>query len=282
MSVRILRTSRQTLAILALVAAVALGGCGPQATPAPAAPASEPTAAPTGETAITAAVTEALRAQGSPLAEQGAVAIEGVAGDFARARVTPPDPATADPAIAFLRKQGGQWTVLSMGTAFGPDFYAEFAIPEALWLTAEQPAGAFTPLPAEACESLRALAAETLGAEATLSEVPFTDIVGGGSGSGCQVTVTGTGADFGTFLEVAQRLSAALSEAGWTEEPAYLADGPTGTATGFRQGNQLVLLSVGWQPGPAVSCPANEPIAACNVPPDQQQFTITLQGAQSE
>jgi len=60
------------------------------------------------------------------------VAVEKVEGDFARAKVSPQDAGTADPAWVFLKKKNGKWTGLTLGTAFGPEDYQQFGIPTSL------------------------------------------------------------------------------------------------------------------------------------------------------
>jgi hypothetical protein len=61
------------------------------------------------------------------------VQVEQVAGDYARARVSPTDGST-DPAWVYLKREGGAWQVLLLGTAFTPEDYQQFGIPESLQL----------------------------------------------------------------------------------------------------------------------------------------------------
>jgi hypothetical protein len=60
------------------------------------------------------------------------VAVEKVEGDFARAKVTPQDAGSADPAWVFLKKKGGKWTGLTLGTSFTTEDYQQLRIPNAL------------------------------------------------------------------------------------------------------------------------------------------------------
>lgn len=60
------------------------------------------------------------------------VAVEQVADDFARAKVTPEDSSAADPAWVFLKKQDGKWTGLVLGTSFTVEDYQQLGIPNAL------------------------------------------------------------------------------------------------------------------------------------------------------
>jgi len=58
--------------------------------------------------------------------------IEQVADDFARVKVTPENPATADPAWVFLQKKDGKWTGVALGTSFTTEDYQQLGIPNAL------------------------------------------------------------------------------------------------------------------------------------------------------
>jgi hypothetical protein len=49
-----------------------------------------------------------------------------------------------------------------------------------------------------------------------------------------------------------------------------------GHLQGYRYGDQICWASAGWQPDAATSCPADQPISACNVPPEHQSYTVTL------
>ena len=60
------------------------------------------------------------------------VAVEQVAGDFARVKVTPENANAADPAWVFLNKKDGKWTGLILGTSFTVEDYQQLAIPNAL------------------------------------------------------------------------------------------------------------------------------------------------------
>jgi hypothetical protein len=142
------------------------------------------------------------------------------------------------------------------------------------------PVAVYHPIASNECDDLIAAAATTLKASAVRSEADFTDAFGGGTGTACAITLSGTGADFKSFQDVAATLKAMLTAKGWTEDPQYQADGPTGTAVGLRNGNRLGLVSVQWQPSPDANCPTDQPISACQLKPEQQLYTITLDFAQ--
>lgn len=132
----------------------------------------------------------------------------------------------------------------------------------------------------ETCEAVRAALSEELGVAMNMAEVDFHDPVRARQGRACAISVTGTGQDFTSFLDVAQTMRDWLASEGWTENQAYLADGPTGTAFGYEMNDLLALGSVGWQPAEGVECPEDQPISACEVAPEQQIYTVTLELAQ--
>lgn len=134
----------------------------------------------------------------------------------------------------------------------------------------------YQPIPGSECEAVRALVGETLGQKPDSSEAPFEDYLTAESGAGCAITLTGTGADFGSFVDASQELQAAFEEEGWESDMNYQADGPTGTAWAMRQGDQLALFSVGWTPAEDAKCPPDQPISTCDVKPEQQMFEIMV------
>jgi hypothetical protein len=141
--------------------------------------------------------------------------------------------------------------------------------------------GGFQPLSAAACGDLAKAMAQTLGVEVATAEAPFQDYITGQSGSGCQVTATGTGRDFESFVTVADALREVLKAQEWSEDAMYAADGPTGTASGFRKAGGLCLLSVGWEPADDAECPQDQPISECKLAPEQQLYSIVLNCAQT-
>lgn len=156
----------------------------------------------------------------------------------------------------------------------------EPATARATGTTSATAAAGYKPVADAECTALHDQVATALSANATTSEGPFEDVINGTSGTGCLVLVNGTGAQFDNFLNVMNRLKSALAQAGWQEDQAYLADGPTGTATAFRKGNMLALVSAGWQPSPDANCPQDQPISSCQLKPEQQLYTITVNAAE--
>lgn len=137
------------------------------------------------------------------------------------------------------------------------------------------------PLSPEVCTGLAQTMAAALEVEVTQAEVPFTDPAAGASGTACQASARGTGAQFTSPQAVVDTLAGLLESEGWQEDMQLAAGGPTGTASGFRQGGQVCLAAAVWQPDATVTCPSDRPIAECQVPPEKQAYTVTLTCAQS-
>jgi hypothetical protein len=133
------------------------------------------------------------------------------------------------------------------------------------------------PIDAAECETLRAAIAERLRAEMTAEEVDFASEVANRQGTACTVKASGTGVDFGNFIDVAQTIREVLLAHGWVENQAYLADAPTGTSSGYEKGDELALAHVDWQPVEDAECPADQPISACELEPYQRLFTIVVE-----
>lgn len=137
----------------------------------------------------------------------------------------------------------------------------------------------YQPVSLEVCQTIQESAVQALGVDFMLeADAPFADPLMGETGRGCILTATGTGVDFSNPIQVVTDLKNVM--AGWEERPEYQADGPTGTASALARDMGLMFISAEWQPGPAVQCPADQPIGACNVPPDQQMYTIEIKVAQ--
>lgn len=141
--------------------------------------------------------------------------------------------------------------------------------------------GGYQPLSPTQCEELANAAQQTLGVEVMTSEAPFEDYVSGEEGTGCQVTATGTGLEFESYWSVAEELKAMLADRGWQEDMKYAADGPTGTAAGVRKEGGLCLLNVSWKPSDDADCPEDQPIATCELQPEQQLYSIVLNCAEA-
>ena len=144
--------------------------------------------------------------------------------------------------------------------------------------------GGARPLAAEACTTVQSDVEQALGVTVAHTDAAtFTSAFGELTGQSCRLTANGTGEDFTNFVDIAQKLIALLEGQGWTQEMNYVADGPTGTVIGLRHtetdsANQLAIIAVNWEPAPDVTCPQDQPIAACAeaLEPTQLLYTITL------
>jgi hypothetical protein len=137
--------------------------------------------------------------------------------------------------------------------------------------------GAYVPIPADACAALQADAETALGVAFTMGEAPFFDYLSQEGGSGCQLTATGTGADFSDPMAAVEALKGAF--VGWEEDMQYAAGGPTGAGIGMTRDAALLLVLAEWTPDPAANCPNDQPISACELTPEQQFYTVTVQAA---
>jgi hypothetical protein len=114
------------------------------------------------------------------------------------------------------------------------------------------------------------------GLPVTQSNEPLFDPQKDKQGAGCQAAITGTGEQFQDPTTVVQLLGALLIGQGFAEDMQLAADGPTGTARGYRQGDQLCVAMAMWMPDAAANCPTDQPIAACELTPAQQLYTVSL------
>lgn len=145
------------------------------------------------------------------------------------------------------------------------------------------PAASYTAVSDAECTEVQGQLSQALGVEVNRGTgvAAFSDL-SGGKGESCQLTVTGTGANFASVPETAMQIRQALSDNGWTVDEQYAADSPTATIGGLRRDNQLAAYNVEWSPASGVTCPADQPISACaeTLTPEQMNYTITIDLAQ--
>jgi putative hemolysin len=186
------------------------------------------------------------------------------------------------PAAAAGRATVFSWSCAGGGPVLGEQvvqadaqgFIADF------WYVIEPPAatsGAYMPIPDEACATLKSDAEAALGVSFTMTEAPFFDYLSQEGGAGCQLLAEGTGADFADPMTVVDALKAAF--VGWEEDMQYAAGGPTGMGIGMTRDAALLLILAEWKPDPAANCPDDQPISACELTPEQQLYTVTVQAA---
>jgi Tol biopolymer transport system component/putative hemolysin len=112
--------------------------------------------------------------------------------------------------------------------------------------------------------------------EVTQSEEPMSDPTNNASGTGCQATVKGTGEEFKDPDSVVKTLGAMLETEGYKADPMLIANGPTGEDQGYRNGDQICWAGAQWWPDASANCPQDQPVSACQVTPQQQDYTVTL------
>jgi hypothetical protein len=179
-----------------------------------------------------------------------------------------------------VRSPGASECGMTFGVPASPDGrFAAVAGPSADCIARLAAGDTYSPVSLAVCETLQEIATQTVGVSFVLEpNAEFVDYLNSERGHGCTLTATGTGADFSDPITVMTDLVNAF--VGWTEQPDYQANGPTGAATGLTRNMGLMLVSAEWTPTPGVQCPSDQPIAACELTPEQKQYTIQIQVAQ--
>lgn len=140
-------------------------------------------------------------------------------------------------------------------------------------------AAVYQPVSAEVCQILMEDASNSLGLRFDMqTDIAFTDYASGETGSSCTLSANTNGSVISDPNDAVAKLVSGFI--GWEEQFAYQAGGPTGAATGLTRDAGLLLVSVGWQPAAEVTCPADQPIDACPLTPEQKIYTVTIQAAQ--
>jgi hypothetical protein len=136
----------------------------------------------------------------------------------------------------------------------------------------------YVPVTLSVCQSLQEMATQAISVTFTLeASADFSDPVTGETGKSCTLTAKGTGNEFSDPGQVTAKLVSGFL--GFTEQPAYQANGPTGAATAVTRDMAVVLISVEWAPAAGANCPSNQPISACDLKPEQKLYTIKIQAA---
>lgn len=140
-------------------------------------------------------------------------------------------------------------------------------------------AAVYQPVSPEVCQILLEDATRSLGLTFTMQVgTAFTDYVSEETGTSCSLTANTNGVFISDASDAVTKLVNGF--VGWEEQTAYQAGGPTGAATGLTRDAGLILISVHWQPSAEVTCPADQPIDACPLTPEQKIYTVTIQTAQ--
>ncbi len=135
-------------------------------------------------------------------------------------------------------------------------------------------------IPDSLCQELGTIASQALGVEFTVqTRAPFFDGINKEAGQGCSLIASGDGNQFGGANAIVDALVNSVG-LGWNPQPLYQADGPTGTAVGLSRDMALMLISAKWEPAMGVECPIDQPISACELPPEQKIYNVNIDIAQ--
>jgi hypothetical protein len=118
--------------------------------------------------------------------------------------------------------------------------------------------------------------------QATITLAPFEDWFLEKTGSGCMITIAGTGEIIQDWGDVSNSISQYLLNQGWSEDLSYSAGGAGGYIQGYRNTDNLCILTVESKPINKDLCSEDEPIAVCweGLTPDQKYYSATLNCAQ--
>ncbi len=217
-----------------------------------------------------------LKEMGSPRAGKVDMEVVGVHGDVARVDIRPRTPDTRAWAMVYLRRKHGEWQVSGMAQSFDPDFFADEGIPRELQGPVEI-GDPCVPVSVDDCVSVRDAVSKALARPGSMDEsVWFRDYAGKEFGEACRITWTGNGEIFSGLEHVSRSIHGVLQELGWTEDPVYAADGPLGTAAGFRKQDALILLRVLMEPSEEAGLLSNQPVSMRELLPEEWVYTITL------
>lgn len=157
------------------------------------------------------------------------------------------------------------------------NYTVEVKIPASVGSAA--PSLSYGPVSANVCQTLQELATQSVSLSFSMDPNGyFADPLTGETGSGCILTAMATGMQISNPGSVMSNLVNGFL--GWEEQVNYQAGGPTGLATAMTRDMGLMLISVEWIPSPDANCPADQPISACSLTPEQKLYTIQVSAAQ--
>ncbi|MEW5868185.1 MAG: hypothetical protein AB1894_02845 [Chloroflexota bacterium] len=140
----------------------------------------------------------------------------------------------------------------------------------------ESATSAYQPLPNQECAQIQQKAENALSVAFIPGQDSFS-LPTGESGLACTLAASGTGADFESVSAVIAALQGAFG--GWSEDNNLAAGGPTGMAIGLRRGSDVMTITVQWEPSDDANCPTDQPIASCDLLPEQRLYSIYIQVA---
>ena len=137
----------------------------------------------------------------------------------------------------------------------------------------EEPA---TTLPV--CAGLADELTQVMGVPATAVDAPFQDWHSGETFDGCQASATATGQRFEDVIVFSDTMTGMMARLGWTQDEGYMGGGPGATLVGFRQNDQLCLMTAAGVPASDDLCADDEPIFVCweQLTPEQKHYDATI------
>lgn len=203
-------------------------------------------------------------------------AISGPAEDCAATEASAASPEMPNPASVFCQEQGGQLEIRAEnGGQVGYCVFLDGSECEE-WNFFNGPC---LPASASVCGFLAGNLESKLGVEAAITaQTSFEDYdyINGQTGTGCQITASGTGLDFEDAGVLSDAVNGMFQEGGWQADLNYEADGPTGSMGGYRQGGALCLWATEWATSAEANCPSDQPISACQLTPEQTLYTAAI------
>jgi hypothetical protein len=177
-----------------------------------------------------------------------------------------------------LRMPGPSDCGLSYGLPASPDGrYPAMPGPDPVCVATQVAGYVYEPLPLAECQSLQAIASKTLKFEFTLNSQGGFWGDNGEGGYGCTITAVGTAADFADPGTVVADLIKAFPD--WTADRMGDANNPTGAAAALRRKTDLMRIRANWWTKLGVTCPADQPISACPLTPEQKEYTVVVEVA---
>jgi putative hemolysin len=189
----------------------------------------------------------------------------------------PPTPTAetslANPASVFCEAQGGQTNIRTesggeVGYCVFPD---NGECEEWAFYRGECPAGG--PMCPELADEME----QKLNVTVMVTDpAPFQDPISGQNLEGCQAATSGTGANFESVDAVIKVIDVMFLSRNWQADIKYDAGGPNGAFGGYRKDNAVCLWVVKWELSADAQCPADQPISACELAPEQKLYTIAV------
>jgi hypothetical protein len=104
----------------------------------------------------------------------------------------------------------------------------------------------------------------------------FDNAVSGSEQQSFLILGSAAGTDFASVDEIMKRVNGWFEENQWTADPAFAADGPTGTGFAWRRSGALAVISIEIAESTLESLPADQPLDISSIPAEQLGYTIRI------